>query len=187
MVTLEPCAVALKEWDAQVQALLAGRVALVVRKGGIIEARGEFSVEHTRFWLYPTFLHENRGELRPNFHGLLRPNPNPEHIKLEAFATVERVWKVESLEAARTLEHVQSLTADTLERRFKYRDKPWVHALLLRVYRCEPVLLEENAHYAGCVSWVPLEEAVAPQQAQPVLEDAAFSAMKSALEQTFNV
>ena len=58
---------ALKEWDAQVCALETGRASLIVRKGGIVEKNGEFKVEHTRFWLYPTFLHQNPGELRPAF------------------------------------------------------------------------------------------------------------------------
>ena len=71
---------ALKEWDAQCQALASGQVAVILRKGGIMEARGDFEAEHRAFLLYPTFLHQNPAELRSEFKALLRPDPAPGHI-----------------------------------------------------------------------------------------------------------
>lgn len=136
---------ALKEWDAQVRALETGRASLIVRKGGIVEKNGAFEIEHARFWLYPTFLHQNLGELRPEFSGLLRDDPHPGELEIRALARVERVWKLTDLDLVKLLEPHQCLTAGALEQRFKYRDKPWVHALLLRVHILEqPVLLEET-------------------------------------------
>jgi hypothetical protein len=174
---------ALKEWDAQVRALETGRTALIVRKGGIIERNGDFEVEHSRFWLYPTFLHQNPGELRPEFSGLLRDDPRPGHLEIRAFASVERVWKLTDLELVCSLEPHQCLTASALERRFKYRDKPWVHALLLRVQTLEnPVWLEETQTYAGCVSWVPLEMELSLEGVRPALKDDEFEAQKHTLE-----
>jgi hypothetical protein len=174
---------ALKEWDAQVRALETGWTALIVRKGGIIERHGDFEVEHARFWLYPTFLHQNPGELRPEFSGLLRADPQPGRIEIRAFAHALRVWKLADPGLVRSLEPHQCLTASALERRFKYRDKPWVHALLLRVHVLEePVWLEETSGYAGCVSWVPLEREISLEGLKPALEDAAFETQQRALE-----
>lgn len=174
---------ALKEWDAQVSALLDGRHALLVRKGGIVEPRGGFEVEHREFLLYPTFLHQNAGELRPEHADLLRDDPSPGRVRLGALATVERVWKVEDERLARALEPHQALTADALSRRFAYRARPWVHALLLRVRALpEPAVLPETPAYAGCVSWVPLEEPVSVAGATPVLDDAAVAAVRRELE-----
>ena len=174
---------ALKEWDAQVCALETGRASLIVRKGGIVEKNGEFKVEHTRFWLYPTFLHQNPGELRPAFSDLLRDDPRPGTLEIHAFAQVERVWKLTHLDLVKSLEPHQCLTADALERRFEYRDKPWVHALLLRVHILKkPVLLEETSDYAGCVSWVPLGHEIPLEGLNPVLEKADFEAQKFVLE-----
>ena len=51
---------AFKEWAVICQALAEGRQAVVLRKGGIAEKTDEFQVEHTRFWLYPTYLHQQR-------------------------------------------------------------------------------------------------------------------------------
>jgi hypothetical protein len=176
--------VALKEWDAIARAALNGGVALLVRKGGILEQREGFSAEHTAFWLYPTFLHQNHAELRPEFQTLLEENPNPNQLVLEGYCTVERVWKVESLEFARSLEGFNALTADAIERRFLYKNKPWVHALLLRVYRCEPRTLLETPSYAGCTSWVPLEQDVPAVNGVPAMNDLEFGALKRELEAT---
>jgi hypothetical protein len=173
--------VALKEWDVQCRALEAGRVAVLVRKGGIIEQRGEFSLEHERFWLYPTFLHQNAGELRPGFHDLLRENPELGMVKLRSFAVVESILKLEDLSLVQQLEPLNALTADALTRKFKYRDKPFVHALLLRVYSCTPMRILETTEYAGCVSWVGLESGIEPVNPQPVLSEAAFASIKSKL------
>lgn len=173
---------ALKEWDAQVRALLEGRHALLVRKGGIVEPRGGFEVEHREFLLYPTFLHQNPGELRPEDADLLRDDPDPGTVSLRALASVERVWKVEDEPLALALAPHQALTAEAISRRFSYRNRPWVHALLLRVSALlEPVGLPETPAYAGCASWVPLEASVPVAGARPVLDDAAFAARRSEL------
>ena len=174
--------VALKEWDVQTRALELGRVALLMRKGGIVEQRGEFSVEHQKFWFYKTFLHQNAAELRPEFQDLLRENPNAGGVELSSFAVVEKTWKLEDLAIIRQLETYNALSADALERKFHYRNKPFVHALLLRVYTCDPVHILETPEYAGCVSWVQLEQNIEARNAQPVLSDQDFTQFKTQLE-----
>lgn len=149
---------ALKEWDAQVQALAAGDVALVLRKGGILETHAGFEVEHRTFALYPTYLHQNPQELRPAFAGRLRPDPAPGTIVLPAVAEVRAVWRIEALDRALALEDLQALNAAAIERRFHYRGRPWLHALLLRVVPLrEAIALPETPEMLGCLSWVPLE------------------------------
>jgi hypothetical protein len=174
--------VALKEWDVQARALESGRVALLMRKGGIVEQHGEFSVQHERFWFYKTFLHQNKAELRPEFQDLLRENPHVGQVELSSFAVVEKTWKLDDLTTIRRLETHNALTADALERKFHYRHKPFVHALLLRVYTCEPVFILETPEYAGCVSWVHLENSIEARHPQPVLSDQNFLEVKTQLE-----
>ena len=69
---------ALKEWSAAVHALLAGRQALLLRKGGIHEKR--FAVPEvgdngptTPFLLFPTVSHAHRERVRPEHRDLLAP------------------------------------------------------------------------------------------------------------------
>ena len=190
-MTLEPqplelsCAVALKEWDAQLSALLEGRTAILVRKGGIFEQRDGFQVQRDQFWLYPTFLHQNLAELNLEYQAGLRPDPTPGEVTLSAYATVAGVLKLEDLPAARALEGVQALNASSLERRFHYKNRPVLHALLLRVYRAAPQTVLETPAIKGCVSWVDLEPAVEVRDARAVLSDAQFSAERTRLEALF--
>ena len=148
---------ALKEWDAQCQLLTAGDLSVLVRKGGIVEPQGNFEVEHTSFLLYPTFLHQNPVELRPEFKDRLQADAHPGRVRVPALAEVVAVHKVEDESRLAGLAGMQALTVDALNRRFAYRGKPWVHVLVLRVRPLvEPLVLPETEAMLGCVSWVPL-------------------------------
>jgi hypothetical protein len=177
---------ALKEWDTQCQALTSGQSALLIRKGGIMETHAGFEVEHRIFYLYPTFLHQNPAELRPAFTPLLRDDPQPGRLVLPALAEVVAVHKVESLDLALALEPYQALTAGAIERRFHYRSRPWVHALLLRVRPLlQPPVLEETPEMLGCVSWVPLPELTAEAGA-PALPGGELERVRAELEALLN-
>jgi len=172
---------ALKEWDSQVQALVSGNTALILRKGGIIETRDQFELEHRSFWLYPTFLHQNPLELRQEFLAYLRPSPQFGQVCIPAYAEVVKVWKIESLERVLSLEPYQPLTKGSIEARFKYRDKPWIHALLLKVYPLEhEICLPETEGYLGCVSWVPLGQSFQKPE-KNVLEDGVLNTLEREL------
>ena len=56
---------AFKEWAIICQALAEGRQALILRKGGIAESTGEFQLEQMRFWLFPTYVHQQRSGIKP--------------------------------------------------------------------------------------------------------------------------
>ena len=173
---------ALKEWDVQVQALTRGQTAVILRKGGIMETHGGFEVERRDFLLYPTFLHQNASELRPGFAGLLRPDPAPGQIVLPARAEVQDVYKIESLEKALALEDMQALTAGAIERRFQYRNRPWLHALVLRIWPlAEPTALSETPEMLGCVSWVALEGLPTLEMSAPVMPEAEFERLRDEL------
>ncbi|WP_161882234.1 DUF1802 family protein [Deinococcus alpinitundrae] len=179
---------ALKEWDAQTQALTSGQTAVILRKGGIMETHGGFEAEHRAFLLYPTFLHQNSVELRPDFLPLLRPDPAPGQIILPARAEVLDVYKIESLEEALALEDVQALTADAIERRFHYRNRPWLHALVLRVSPLTPTLtISETPEMLGCVSWVPLELGLKVPAAAPVLAETTLEALRGEVKDRLHV
>lgn len=175
---------ALKEWDAQVQALLRGEVALVLRKGGIREIRKGFEVTHERFLLYPTYLHQNAAELRAEFQSNLHPDPQPGTVHFPALAEVAGVWKVEDLGRALALEPLQALSAQAITSRFRYKDKPWLHAVLLRVKPLSaPFERVETREMLGCVSWVPLDDVDAEVQTGPaVLGDDTLADIRAQVE-----
>ncbi|HEU0014871.1 MAG TPA: DUF1802 family protein [Longimicrobium sp.] len=175
---------ALKEWAVVDEALARGEVSVLLRKGGIHERSGDFGVEHRAFWIYPTGWHQNPEDLAPRLHPLLDAIAPPPRgiIPFRVFAEVDAVIRIESREALDRIEHLHPLSPAAAHYRFSYRDRPYVHALLVRAHRLpHPVELRETNRYEGCVSWVELDQEIATAGAQPVLSDEAFGAIREEL------
>jgi hypothetical protein len=172
--------IAFKEWAVICRALAEGRQSLILRKGGIAEAGGQFRPEHDRFFLYPTRFHEQhrvgiKPELLPLLDAVEAEKPSAETIRFSHFAAVERVLHVTDLETALALDAFHSWTSEEVTRRFNYRT-PGLYALLIRVYRlAEPASVVERPEYAGCKTWVELDQTVSIEGTSPVLNDAAFA------------
>src|SRR5688572_8873185 len=126
---------ALKEWAAIEQLLGAGGSVLLLRKGGLWERREGFEMEHRQFWIFPTLYHQNPGELKEEHAWALtaarEAQPSGERIRLEHFAVVTDAFRVESLETLRAIAPRQALTDVTIDSRFHYRNRPYLHALIL--------------------------------------------------------
>lgn len=156
---------ALKEWAVLCDAMARGDIIAMVRKGGIRERRAGFAVRHDRFLLYPTFFHERLDELAPRFRDALtesqRGQPSPGTIRLSLVADVAAVWKVDELERLRAIEREHGLAWNAVESRFNYRGIPEVHVVAVRVSRLrQSVEVPERRRYAGCISWVELDEEI---------------------------
>jgi hypothetical protein len=183
MSTLRP---ALKEWAVICRALADGRQSLVLRKGGIAEDGGTFRVEHTRFWLYPTYAHQQASALKPEGQTLLEhveaDRPPPGVVRLIHWAEVGGIYQLHNLVAALKLGELHLWTLQTVQARFAYRT-PGLYALPLRVWRApQAVELPETPYYAGCKSWVELERDLPTEGSTPVLDDAAFRGLMVTLE-----
>src|SRR5262249_10828151 len=128
---------AFKEWAVICRALAEGRQALILRKGGIAETEGDFRVEHTRFWLYPTYLHQKAEALTPEALPLLdlvnRERPPEGVVPLTHFAEVAGVWQLADLAGAQKLAGLHLWAPETVAQRFAYR-RPGLYALLVRVW-----------------------------------------------------
>ena len=64
--------IAFKEWAVTVRALAEGEQLVTLRKGGIREPDKHFSLDHERFFLYPTFDHQRRDLVRESHQPELR-------------------------------------------------------------------------------------------------------------------
>ena len=83
-----------KEWAVVVHALLEGEQILDVRKGGLREDGRHFSVQSTRFWLYPTAEHQKAELLKEPYRhwiDLAHAAPVGEPITIEGWADVVKV------------------------------------------------------------------------------------------------
>jgi hypothetical protein len=152
--------VAFKEWAVICEALAAGKQTLILRKGGIAEEGGEFRPEHSEFLLYPTYFHEHRSGIKPEFLPLLEiaeaAKPPAGTVRFTHFVRVESVERVTDLEKALALDAQHAWTSDVVKQRFHYR-APGLFMFTVRVFKLvQPVEVVERPEYAGCKTWVPL-------------------------------
>ena len=183
---MNPLRHAFKEWAVIVRALADGRQALILRKGGVAERDGVFRVEHTRFWLYPTYVHAQPTGILPEAADLFAhaeaERPAGPFVRLTHFAEVEGVYHVHDLASALKLVPLHVWSRETVQARFLYRS-PGLFVLPVRVYRAaEPTELPETPAYAGCKTWVDLGRNLPTDGATPVLDDAASSEVQRQLE-----
>ena len=168
--------IALKEWAVVCSALESSRQVLLLRKGGIYEAAGEFELENRQFLLFPTYLHQNAKMLKPDAAGGLEPrDAEPQQVRLGAAGVVTDIVQVKSRAKMDALDAEHVWAPPLIDMRFNYRPDNPLYLLLVRTYRlAEPVTIENTPAYAGCKSWVPLEEPVETGGASPVMDDATY-------------
>ena len=61
----------LKEWATVVKALEQGKQTVILRKGGILETASGFNIESKKFFLFPTWEHQETKHVKPEFHDFL--------------------------------------------------------------------------------------------------------------------
>jgi hypothetical protein len=148
---------ALKEWAIAVNALERGETILLLRKGGIREQGGKFSVERDRVLLYPTYEHQK-------LHLLKSPYDEDVHPVASEATVVDALYPY----------HVWN--AQFVEERLKWKPKSPLYVLTLRVFKLsEPRLIPYQSEYGGCRSWIDLQASIALEGATPVLTDIAYS------------
>lgn len=182
---------ALKEWAVICRALAEGQQALLIRKGGIAESSGEFAVEQQRFWLFPTYVHQQNAGVVPEAASLLEQaeadRPPPDIVRLTHFAEATGTYIIRELADAWRLAGLHCWSPQTVQSRFEYR-WPGLSVLAVRVYRAPQVFdLPNTAEYAGCRSWVALDRALPTEGATPVLEEKALADLLRTLDGRLSV
>ena len=170
--------------------------SLTLRKGGIREPGKHFALEHDRFFLYPTFDHQrndlvresHQPELRraleegvwpdgePPPHALTMDGgiPQPDRVRIRAWAEVAGAWTVTDRRAVDALSPFHVWTTDYAEKRLRWKRRHPLHVLLLRTYRIpRPVTVRVRDDYGGCRSWLEITRDL-PFEGTPVLSDEEF-------------
>ena len=175
--------VALKEWATVVGAMESGRQIMLLRKGGILEQgpKRHFEMTHQHFLLFPTYLHQSRGELKPAVE--FQPtSAEPHEVRMTAAGVVSDIIKVESRSQIDRLDDEHIWTSSLIDMRFNYKPANPLYLVLVRIYRLhEPLILANTTAFAGCKSWVPLDEAIATGDAIAVLDDVRYKHRRSTL------
>jgi hypothetical protein len=188
--------IAFKEWAVTVRALAEGEQLITLRKGGIREENKHFEIEHDRFFLYPTFDHQQVGMVReshrpelgraleegvwadgePPASALDSPTgvPQPERVRIRAWAEVAASYLITDPRAVDALSPFYVWTTDYAEKRLRWKRRHPLHVMLLRTYRIpRPVTVKVRDEYLGCRSWLELQRDL-PFEGTPVLSDEEF-------------
>jgi hypothetical protein len=174
--------VALKEWAVVCDLLLTGRLTILLRKGGIHEAKGPgvFELEHPRFALYRTWAHQRPEMLKPEFQAHVATRSEPATITLDGIGEAVRIWRVPSRAAFDRLDDLHCWSVQQIDMRFDYKPDRPLYLMAVRARRlASPRTIANHAEYAGCRSWVPLRpgDGVDETGASPALDDAHFAAL----------
>ena len=170
--------VALKEWAVAVRALREGRQVMLLRKGGIREAEGEFVVEARDVLLFPTYDHqaEQVGTIQPCYGAWhteeMARKPKPETIRFDVWARITDILLVEPARYLKLYTFASQHIYGDAFLTFRSENEPSkpLYALFLRAYNLPaPVTLPMEPDYYGCRSWVTLAEEVSLAGATPAL------------------
>lgn len=180
---------AFKEWAVVCRALAEGRQALILRKGGIAEEGGVFRPDHSRFWLFPTYLHQRPEGLKPAVADWLpqveRDRPPADVLRLKYYVEVPAAFRVHRLDQILELDAYHVWSEATVRQRFAYRE-PGLYVLPARVYAVpEPIDVTNLPEYEGCKTWVDLGTEIAAA-GTPVLSDRAFADVLEAIDRAIH-
>lgn len=182
---------ALKEWSVTVDALAQGQTLLLLRKGGIREVGNQFQVPHQRVWLYPTYEHQQKHLLKPQWATQVTPVApgwHPTQVPIQAWADIAYVWTVRQPLSVASLLPFHIWNEQFATERFRWKPSQPLHLLLLRVYRCTtPVSIDWHPDYGGCRSWLTLKEPLDTTSSLPVLDTQTWETTVQAIHRQISL
>ncbi|WP_068619949.1 DUF1802 family protein [Paenibacillus tuaregi] len=184
---------ALKEWASALSVLESGQQILLMRKGGIKEETRHFEVKSPSFYLYPSYEHQRRELVKPEFRKLVDEsiadgNQEDRMVTIKLFAEVAEDIELSSEEKIRRLQDFHMWMPTFAEERLRWKSRDPLHVLLLRIYVLDkPVTLPVLPAYIGCKSWIelPAEFEVGPMT--PVLGTKEFGDKAAAIKRILQV
>jgi hypothetical protein len=173
---------ALKEWAVVCKALEEGRQVILLRKGGIMEYRQGFEVKHTDFFLYPTFEHQSKESLQPNYVNkldtVLQNAPVNNRNRITSCASVVLVKEITNKSVLGRLEKYHIWNDQYINLRFSYNPKRPLNVVVLRVYKMNtPLEVDVKPELAGCKSWIPVQLLLSDTKLQQEYDNQSGSAI----------
>ncbi|MBD2230673.1 DUF1802 family protein [Phormidium tenue] len=173
----------LKEWQVAVTALLQGETILLLRKGGIREAKGQFALAARQVLLLPTTEHQKAALLKDAFRPLITEEvAHDDQVRFDGWATITHALPLSAeAEVVALLPYLVWNEQFVAERLNWQPDRP-LYGLLLRAYRLDASLvLPRHAGYNGCRSWVEIGESVAVGNSIPAMAETDYTDQVNAI------
>ena len=151
---------ALKEWATVVKALEQGKQTVILRKGGILETASGFNIESKKFFLFPTWEHQETKHVRPEFHDFLNNvldnKPNEGFNKISSYAEVMYEKDVEDEEIINNLTEFHVWSDSYIQERRNWMPEKPMKAVFLKTVKIPEFDLPLKSEFSGCKSWIEL-------------------------------
>lgn len=150
---------AFKEWSYIVDALGKGKQSIIIRKGGIAEEHGDFSLKGKKFVLFPTLFHQAEQQIKPQWLPFLNGNkfhPNQDKVKIQYYAEVAESSLITDWNTLTKLNNWHAWKEEVIKERFERWNKS-VNLLVLQTFELPQIYeLDVLPEYGGCKSWIEL-------------------------------
>lgn len=171
---------AFKDWAISCAALGEGKQVMLFRKAGISEANDEFKVEHPRFFLFPSWLHQTaegvKAEYAPDLERVLGEKPAEGFNTIKYFAEVDEAVVMQDMDQIQRQDANHIWSEHTVNKRWEWQSERKFWLLLLRVYKLkEEIQLPMIESYGGCTSWINFEGISEGLECEPVLNDQEYA------------
>ncbi len=152
-----------KEWSYIVDALGKGMQCILLRKGGIAEDEGKFTLKGNKFLLMPTLFHQAAQMLKPSWLPKLNAGrfyKNANEVTIEYYAEVALQRKLTDWETVSKLDDQYAWKEEVIAERF-HRGEQNVLLIVVQVYQLQtPIAIPLLAEYGGCKSWIELPQTI---------------------------
>lgn len=180
------CNRAFKEWAISCAAMQSGEQILLIRKGGIREEEGTFTITDREFFLMPTYEHQDAGLLQPEWvsrlHAVEAETHDADKVTLAVYAVVDTILQARDDAQVNALEDYHIWNAAYVKQRFDFNPYDPLYLLILRVYSLpQPITLDMQPAYVGCKSWVTLDRPIPLHDLTPALSDDDFARRRADL------
>ena len=158
--------VAFKEWQVVCEALASGEQSLILRKGGISEGKHGFQWIHDKFFMFPSYFHEQLDQVKPMPDGsdrVLKNPPAPKSGTEDDAKELDFGIYCETIETGRLTkwEDIQALDSehiwkeDIIRERFEWGEEFGISFARVNVWTLpKPVILTDRKGFGGCRSWI---------------------------------
>lgn len=151
---------ALKEWATVITALENGDQTVLLRKGGILETASGFQVEDRKFFLFPTYEHQDNSSLKSQFYRYLadvrEQKPRDGFNRITSYAEVLEEHDISSMEIIEKLSDFHIWSESYIVERMNWMPEKPMTAIFLKTYKIPPVEIPVLPEYHGCKSWIEL-------------------------------
>jgi len=151
---------ALKEWATVVKALEQGIQTVILRKGGILETASGFNIESKKFFLFPTWEHQETRHVKPEFHNflndVLNKKPDEGFNKITSYAEILFEKDVESNDVIKDLSSFHVWSDEYIQERRNWMPEKPIKAIFLKTVKISEFNLLLKPEFSGCKSWIEL-------------------------------